>query len=478
MAPIRWVCVSDLHLGALNSVLTSVHPDGDRVNQASVSPVLVALCNCLRELTRGHDPPQLIVLGDLFELALCSTNDAAATFAHLVESLGPGSADAAVAPAIRFIPGNHDHHLWSRARGDAYVDYMASVPRGQTLLREPNATSLLPSNDILRVRDRIVELMAARAETQAPVTVDQSYPNFGLVGAGGNRVVVLSHGHFIEPLYRGISIINSVFDRGRPDVSKVNDLETENGSWIDFFWSSMGDSGAPSGWIRGIYESFQSEEAMIAEVKAIRRAILRGGGPKVRKRIESAVVGRMLMAAVKRSARRERHLPEVLSKNADNGLMSFLSGPVSTQLAEEVGAPTETAFVFGHTHKPFVEFRRPQGFPEPVPVINTGGWVVDTPEAEPNKGAVVVLIDEDLNLAALRCYIQGVDATYEVRVDGAENGTINPLVDDLRSRIDPTRDPWRALGDAATEIEQERRRQLRFRLVTETAQLDDRQLEG
>src|ERR1700685_2987480 len=104
MRPIRWVCVSDLHLGALNSVLSSVHPDGDRVDQSSVSPVLVALCECLRALRQGAEPPQLVVLGDLFELALCSTDDAAATFAHMIEALRPGSSDAAVAPVIRFLP--------------------------------------------------------------------------------------------------------------------------------------------------------------------------------------------------------------------------------------------------------------------------------------------------------------------------------------------------------------------------------------
>jgi len=63
---IRWVCISDLHLGALNSVLTSVHRDGDRVDQSSVSPVLVTLCEALRSLRQGSDPPQLVVLGDLF----------------------------------------------------------------------------------------------------------------------------------------------------------------------------------------------------------------------------------------------------------------------------------------------------------------------------------------------------------------------------------------------------------------------------
>ena len=187
MPAIRWVCISDLHLGALNSVLTSVHPTGDHVEESSVSPVLVALCDAVRALSRGADPPQLVVLGDLFELALCSTSDAAATFAHLLEQLRPGTADAAVAPVIRFLPGNHDHHLWSRARGDCYVDYMANVPFRQPLRPEPHATCLLPSNDTFRVRDRIVELMAARADTAVPITVEQSYPNMGLVDSAGGR---------------------------------------------------------------------------------------------------------------------------------------------------------------------------------------------------------------------------------------------------------------------------------------------------
>ena len=472
MAAIRWVCVSDLHLGALNSVLTSVHPDGDRVDQSSVSPVLVALCEALRVLSSPGDPPQLVVLGDLFELALCSTDDAAATFAHLMEQLRPGRPDAAVAPVIRFIPGNHDHHLWSRARGDSYVDYMASVPLRQALLPEPHATCLLPGNDTLRIRDRIVELMAARADTAVPITVEQTYPNLGLLDTSGKRVVVASHGHFIEPLYRAMSMLDEVFDRGL-DLPTVHSLEAENGAWIDFFWSSMGDSGDVSGWSRDLYESLQSDEAIDSEIKAIRRAIARGRGSRVRKRIESVIIGGALVAAVKTTLRRERHLTEVLSKNADAGLTDFLSGPVSAQIAEEIGGPDEVAFVFGHTHKPFVDHRQVAGLPGDIPVINTGGWVVDTPAAEPHKGAAVVLIDEDLNVAVLHCYLQGTDFDDGIRIDGPERDATNPLVDDLRSRIDPSRDPWLSLAHATTKIERERRLQLDGRLHNTSRRNDD-----
>jgi UDP-2,3-diacylglucosamine pyrophosphatase LpxH len=467
------VCVSDLHLGALNSVLTSVHPDGDRVDQTSVSPVIAPLCDGLRELSHGGDPPQLVVLGDLFELALSSTADAAATFAHLIEALRPGSPDAAVSPTIRFLPGNHDHHLWSRARGDCYMDYMEGVPRGATMIPEPHATPLVPSpTDIFLVRDRIVELMARRAETATQITVEQSYPNLGLVDTTGKRVVVLSHGHFIEPLYRAMSTLEDVFKRGPTPPETVHDLEAENGAWIDFFWSSMGDSGDVSGWSRDLYESLQSEDAIHAEIKAIRRMINHGQGSKLRKRIEGFLIGGALLRAVKRSHSRERLVPEVLSTKAESGLVSYLSGPVASQIADEIGTPDEVMFVFGHTHKPFLKLHHVAGLPGPVPVVNTGGWVVDTPEAEPYKGASVVLIDEELNVAVLRCFVQGDGPDPEVRVDGAELGTTNALADDLRDRIDPTRDPWRALAEATTEIERERRRQLTARLRAGTVGLD------
>jgi hypothetical protein len=474
MAAIRWICVSDLHLGALNSVLTSVDPDGEHVERTSVSPVLSALCEGLRELSRGTDPPQLVVLGDLFELALSSTDDAAATFAQFVAALKPAASDAAVTPVIRFLPGNHDHHLWSRARSDRYLEYIGSAPTDQALTPEPHTTHLLPTNEGIPVRDRFIESLAARADIGAKITVEQSYPNLGLVTPSAKRAVVLSHGHFIEPLYRAMSALDEIFESPREGLPSADDLEAENGAWIDFFWSSMGDSGDISAWTRDMYESLQSEEAIEAEVLAIRRAIAERQGSRLRAHMEGLLAEGTLVEAVKKSLRRERHRPEVLSDNAQTGLLSFLSGPVAAQLVEEIGKPADVAFVFGHTHKPFADLREPQGLPGPVPVVNTGGWVVDTPEAEPNKGACVIVIDEELNIAILRCYAQSEGAARPVEVQSPPGVAANPLVDELGSRIDASRDPWKALADAATATERERRRQLEARLKAETSLLGSR----
>jgi hypothetical protein len=474
MAAIRWICVSDLHLGALNSVLTPVADDGERVDSSFVSPVLVALCDGLRVLGQGHEPAQLVILGDLFEMALSSPDDSAATFAQFIDALRPGAADGAVSPVIHFVPGNHDHHLWTRARGDRYLEYIRRTPSTQALTPEPHATHMLPSKEAFVVRDRFIELLAARADPKSRVTVEQSYPNLGLVSTSGRRAVVLSHGHFIEPLYRAMSALGDVFERRqRAGLPSADELEAENGAWIDFFWSSMGDSGDISVWARDMYESLQSEEAIEAEVKAIGRAITDRAGSRVRNHIEALLAEGAIGQAVNGSLRRERHIPEVLSANAQAGLLSFLSGPVAGQIADEIGTPAEVSFVFGHTHKPFAELRQPTGLPGPVPVINTGGWVVDTPKAEPIKGASVILIDEDLNIAILRCYAQGMDPGHDVEIEGPPDDPANPLVVDLRDRIDPSRDPWRALAEAATATERARRRQLDARLAFETAELDN-----
>ncbi len=468
---VRWVCLSDLHLGALNSVLTAVAVDGESVDKSVPSPVLTALCDGLRTLAPTGDPPELVILGDLFELALSSTDQAAATFAHLVRGLRPGEVGAAVSPLLRFVPGNHDHHLWRRARGEWYLDHIETLPAAQELPPEAYVTSLLPAHQRLPVRDRLIELLASRAETGAKVSVEQSYPNVGMASASGERVVVLSHGHFIEPLYRAMSGLTAVFGRGTPGSPSLESLEAHNGPWIDFFWSSMGDAAGFSTVARGLYESLQSEEAIEAELAAIRRTIARRPEGHLRHHLEGLFAAEALGELLKRSFKRERHVADVLSDTADSGLRDFLSGPVAKQVGEEVGSPREAVFVFGHTHKPFTETRTVARLAPSVSVVNTGGWVVDSPVPEPNKGASVVLVDDRLDVAVLRVYDQGTGPAA-VRLETLPGEEDNPLVGELRELVDPGRDPWLALAQAAAASQCERRGQLEHRLRTQTDELE------
>jgi len=485
MTDIRWVCISDLHLGALNSLLTNVSADGESVDGTAPAPVMTALCACLRSLRApGQDPPQLVVLGDLFELALTTPEDAASTFSQLIGTLQPGGPGSAIGPVIRFVPGNHDHHLWSRASDDRFLQVLEQDAAAMPTPRDRHATRLLPANDQIPVRDRFVEILANRGRAGSPITVEQSYPNLGLVTPSGTRAVVLSHGHYIEPLYRMMSLLDRALGTPRPGGDEAWQLEADNGGWIDFFWSSMGDSGDIMRITRSLYESLQSQEAVHAEIQAIERAIKVAGKSRARADIEAHAVAILLEAGVG-TALRERHRPGVLlSPNAEEGLVAYLDGPVTVQTTAEIGSPDDLTFIFGHTHKPFVDTRTTASFPAPVGVVNTGGWVVDTPQRTAIKGAALVLIDDELNVASVRCYAEGDDpSSYLVHIEAANGGSSNRLVDELRSTIDTGRDPWAGLAQAIQEAVTERGRQLDERLHADASTLDQlnreiRQAEG
>ena len=78
------------------------------------------------------------------------------------------------------------------------------------------------------------------------------------------------------------------------------------------------------------------------------------------------------------------------------------------QLEHEFGdVPDELVFVFGHTHKPFERIMSSAASREPVEVLNTGGWVVDSVEDDSVQGASVVLLDERLEAVSVRCYQEG-----------------------------------------------------------------------
>jgi hypothetical protein len=101
----------------------------------------------------------------------------------------------------------------------------------------------------------------------------------------------------------------------------------------------------------------------------------------------------------------------------------------------------------GHTHKPSVDCR------DRTRILNTGGWVVDAPQAQPLHGAAAVLIGEDLSAINVRWYNEG---SYEVRVEepvlaGAQHSA---LYDEINSMFTARPQPWKSFGETTrTEVE-------------------------
>jgi len=115
--------------------------------------------------------------------------------------------------------------------------------------------------------------------------------------------------------------------------------------------------------------------------------------------------------------------------------------------------------VYGHTHKPFVGRWSVAGFPAPVRVFNTGGWVVDTASPAPVQAGVAVLVNDDLDAASVQFYRQGAAALSPVQLLPPPAGEPpSAWQTELASRIDPAAEPWAALSASAAQAAAQRHR--------------------
>ena len=471
MPQIRYVCMSDLHLGATNSVLTNLDDAGEHL--AGPAPLLQGVLQGLRQLIARSGttaPPTLVLHGDLFELALTTTERAAETFGHFVVEAWGGPEAPLFAPEVLFVPGNHDHHLWEIARQRQYELELRDPSTQVGSMR--HVTPMSPDRLTTADLEPFIGDFARRAlgdTTNACPTFRVLYPNLGLHDPAADRAVVVTHGHYLEPMYRAMSFLHNVVSPDRPERLDVAQLEADNWAWIDFFWSTMGRSGEggeDSAAIPVLYELLQSQDSVDAVVDRViddllprNRSVVRGVKRAVLRR-----AGRRVSASV---TNRERTKSGVLSPEATTGLINYLAGPVHGQLLSEFGGvPHRVDLVFGHTHKPFAARRHPPGYTGPVVAHNTGGWVVDAVESEQTKGGSIALIGDDLEVVDLCVYRQDTSGRSRVAVtpviDPPQEPT--PLRDWLVEEVTPDAEPWADIARLAADTVGDRQRQLAGRI--------------
>ena len=244
-------------------------------------------------------------------------------------------------------------------------------------------------------------------------------------------------------------ILRNFIFPNRQHPENVWDIEAESFAWIDFFWSTMGRSGDIGQDVELIYEKLQDREQFKKLLFAMADGLakeydLPGWGGRMEAQIAKWAFG----AAVDKLYSTERTKVErPLSKDAEKGLWAYVNGPLRKQIMTELKGkmPADMTFVFGHTHKPFQEDMNFQGYPAWVNVYNTGGWVVETVDPQPLHGGAVVLLDDGLNVAALRMYNENdAPAGYPVSLQEASHAgeSKNPLYVYLNALINPSTSPW------------------------------------
>jgi len=467
---IRYMAVSDLHLGASNSIVT--RPEGESgVDTRSPSTVMLLLVECLRELVAGNTGerrPTLIAHGDLIDLALSGPERAIAVFGQLMGALlAPGH--PVVDDEIVLLPGNHDHLAWDYTRERWLEDHLFEVMHGD--LPDGFTTSRRVSPLLLEAEPRFESALLCALSRRRPelagMRVRVLYPDLALLKPGLDKAVLLTHGQYIESTSKAMSAFLRLIAPQIPPPADVATMEEENWPWLDFFFSSMTRSGKPGALIAGIYDLAQDSHDLDALVDLVATNVTAHSGRAVGALERFGIRRGVGMVVDRLAAARERGVTDqLLTADTRAGLATYLEalrGRLRTDLPD---LPAETSLIIGHTHKPFREWWPDERWPGGgVRVFNTGGWVVDHAQAQPLMGGAVALVSDELDVCLVRFYQQIREpADWGISVD-----TVTPspgaaaFAERVRALIRPEQAPWRSFSaSAATAVEKRRERMERL----------------
>ncbi|MEO0499326.1 MAG: metallophosphoesterase [Pseudomonadota bacterium] len=457
MSALRYVCVSDLHLGAEDSLLTTRDKDG--TVRDVPGDTLLALAKGLRATLTplaGETPPTLVFMGDVLDLGLSTASDVSRAFLAFLDALFPAGEAPLFANDVIVIPGNHDHHLWRMARDERLLEHIwGQHPHalGQDADLECVSPLLDPPNFACRYLTGLMRMRPHLKDAEARI----AYPNLGFVDGAGDRAVVLHHGHYLDATYRALSRLKGWLEASGVRPDEIADLERENGPWVDFLWSNLGDAGDIGKGINTLYGTLLDASAShgfaltladrivtaMSRTLGIREDMELGYGVTLVEAVRAAIG---MTAGRAANAQREGYY-QVMSADEIDDLVWYVEEPVARQFRAEsqTGLAATTSFVFGHTHKPFQDQIAVPGYGTPVRVYNTGGWVLDRPTAMACQGGAMVLIDDALNVASLRLFNDPVnEAMIPVHAGGVGgfDDTENELLAALEAAVEGAAADW------------------------------------
>lgn len=474
---LRYVCLSDLHLGAPDSTLTRLSDCGCP-DFTQCSPVLATFAQALRQtvldLCDGRtrsDLPTLVLLGDILDMGVSPLGQVSTVFAQFMRAMFPPGEPAAFSPVVMMVPGNHDHHLWRMAQDRIFLDALRGGEVPDDLVDHTDYERRPPGS---RIESELLTLILRQQSGLAEASVHIAYPNLCLLAPQRNRGLLLHHGHYIDPLYRLMSTLTGILSPTLPMPSTLEEIERQNGAWVDFLWSDLGSAGATGREAFSIYEMMGNAGASHDYAQQLRDHIVDRitaqfgisgefdvwNGIRLRQ-----VVGAAIEATLTRTAQTQRNnFLDALSTQDYADLRWFLSGPLLADLqraaarAKNEGgaalAPAADLHIslgYGHTHKPYQREVTAQGLKHPVAVYNTGGWVLDQPTLTCTQGASALFISESLDVGTLRLFNDPVNGTMApVHVEGispaADAG--NALLDELARAVHLQAGPWTLFSEA------------------------------
>lgn len=487
MAAIHYVFLSDLHFGERNSLLSDPSSNG-ATRPLMANDALDGLVACLRDVARANPPgikPYLVLVGDIFELALAPTHVALDCFDQFISRLFPADGEALFSTTLVFIPGNHDHELWTGTRDELVAERMmriapdapleASAPTTLIFAELHPAPSALPeqqpTENVLLTR-----MLRHRHASHPDLRVVVGYPNLGVIRQ--QRMLLAHHGHFADDVYLLMTPLARAIYGETEEAPTIAQLETDNAAWIDFLWSSLGREGHVGAGVRRSYDMLKTDPGKVLLASRLAGALVSLKGRKTGRRLRQRLLLPFLLRALDLVEENDVRQSLESREEVDEGVINYLKGPLATEVARELRArgqpfPTEQIFTYGHTHHPLAQEVELPELGSRVRVYNTGGWVVDAPDARPATGGAMLLVDDTLDTALVQLCAQTTEphrSPVMVLRAGAE-GAAGPLMAHVRALVDRPEGPWRAAAAACGNAILRRRAELSANLLHEVREL-------
>jgi hypothetical protein len=270
-------------------------------------------------------------------------------------------------------------------------------------------------------------------------------------------------------------------------------LEKENFAWIDFAWSALGQSWDSGKGLETVYEKALDDAKFGEVITNLSAGLAKDIGTRIFDWFEATAIDKtlsLLYRAFRGTEKGQTQAP--LTPNGIKQLFQYAEGPLHAhicydilalqqqkdELDEEVYTPEYfedmptpvTTFIFGHTHKPFASHEGFHGYPEGVDVYNSGGWVVDSLEPKALHGGAIVLVDDDLNVAAIRMYNETQDGSPLPPVRVEPTPSVSGLPNKLTAQLEKlkfTKDgPWKTFSQEVSSVIPVRRKYLRKRVYS------------
>ncbi|HPZ07290.1 MAG TPA: metallophosphoesterase [Candidatus Eremiobacteraeota bacterium] len=304
------IAISDIHLGEKDCLFND-------------SKILGEFKKHITEEAKHGSVDELLILGDMFDLSLASYKDVYAKAREFFQSIG----EIENLKAIVFIPGNHDHHIWT------------------LLIEEEQITGIIREGKIPSPELKRVDLEYGEKESiflqglLKGCMVNKflvAYPN--IFREIGGKLYFFHHGHLLDRIFTPANIILK--------PKSLQELEAFNSSWIEGIWYHLVQAERLGELIKDGYNEFTGFKAVMASF--LEKFHIR----------DNTVTGRL------RGLRVEK-----------------LKSEISTYLEDCINWYKETPntlyspmnFVFGHTHeKSSGEILDVKG--QEIGIYNTGAW--------------------------------------------------------------------------------------------------------